>query len=1732
MSLTKKPYEISLWEDRLTLVDSNFDEYDGLVPEGTSIVGQYYKEIKLCVIGAHDLNSPIRAFNPKLNRKIDGSKTLSFSIYSRYYDEESDLEIVNPYIQYLTNERKVKLKYQEGNQTKWADFIIKQITESSEQNLYSYIAEDYFVNELSKSGLNLVFDIETKNNQGNINELGERILAGTDWQIAQDTQLIQQTQEEALYKIVLRTGITATNVLTKETKTIPAGQVIYTFYSCIANKEENFFQFLYNEDGQYELDENRVIINGNEYYFSFSSPQDLNWPYFAEVSEYTSDFRGTRHVRTQMMEYDETLEKYVNLYEKDGQIYKGYPEVQYIVPDLIRSYITSNTTFSGWGQRDFGKLEKTSVPSYRDIKDYRLVRLPTLKYVQTPGNFLFNSGLRDNSYYLDDIIQGEEHRFRIKCGRLSSSKDSLVYENLSYKIECRTFKLNPDGTYADRDASDIVLFEATIGGNVTERDSEDYAFGDMPALVSVTKQQLKEKEFGTFITILNGSSEEYHLVDAQLFKKRFDANGKLAYPGGKTVTQENGSYKVNTDFQEKIETTYYYYPFAEYKTPEEIEYVYIGEKSEDFLPKYDETYTKIRSITASGTNRFNLLQQLSETFECWCKIDVKHKENGEVMLGKDLGDTLVVDGNNSSNGNINSDVTSDTGSTYGKTALTFEEAYRPQKFISFHETIGQVNNVDFIAGINLKSISRNLTTNDFVTKLIVKNNNNEFAPSGSCSIVRATENPIGENFLINFDYYIKMGLLNYDNFYNDLYSMSEGRGWLGYYTRLKALNNEILSITEDYLVIAGKVSAYESNYQVALELYEATAKELRDSEDLFKNKTTFTFDEIDADNSWLKEEEIIALGETILELRNRSKRYFEDLEQAEFRRTSLNEKLKELSTATQELNEQKRELNSEFEKKYSRFIQEAPWSSDDYMDDNLYYLDAESTLHNSAQPKVTYTISVIDLSPLEGFENYTFQLGDIAHAQDPEFFGYVHSFVNGKQIKTPYREKVIVTEIDTEFDDPTKDTIKVQNFRSQFEDLFQRMAASTQKVEFHSGSYEKAANAIETNGQVSTESLRDAFTNNSYVLQNANNQSVSWAESGIVAKNLNAPNEIVRIVGGGIFVTEDGGKTWTTGMTGKGINAKTITTGALNTGLITIMDDSQPAFRWDNSGISAYKKEENGVYNNNTFVRYDQFGLYGIRESSRSPKSLNEVWDQASFALTWKGFKLKNGTEKGSIEISTDEDFIVRDDSGNPVVHIGKIIENNQYVYGLTIGNNDKVFQATPNGLTVAGWKAEEGAFVGEYVDEQGNKKVVGLYSNPNLSNGHFITAGRDGSPVFSVDYSGFVKATSGEIGGWYLAENAFYIPYENPSEENKYNLYLGPGAGAQLALNEGSGVAIIDSLIFKVGEKFGVTNSGELYAFSGRIGGWEIDDNSLSSGGGDYYFGTTVNTKGYVLQIGNNFGVKRDGSLVTTGAVLAGLNAETGTVGGWNITENSIFTTGIALLAHTDSSSGEYVIKTSEVSKIETVVHKEEIKMEIEIGPDSIEKETVDGLVSYKFQQEINFNEKTEGWYTNHKSPITTSFVFSNIKCTGWKYGELSGDITVLSLKPLNVTLSEDQSDSNLMVMMDVLVNFKESVDDYSYLQISATLSAECSTTLETKDTAPGFCVKTDGEASLSRGSIGDWYISNQSVRSPLLYNATAKEWERVDITPHGINYYVFANSNNTNPDMSLSKTWKQLLS
>jgi hypothetical protein len=93
----------------------------------------------------------------------------------------------------------------------------------------------------------------------------------------------------------------------------------------------------------------------------------------------------------------------------------------------------------------------------------------------------------------------------------------------------------------------------------------------------------------------------------------------------------------------------------------------------------------------------------------------------------------------------------------------------------------------------------------------------------------------------------------------------------------------------------------------------------------------------------------------------------------------------------------------------------------------------------------------------------------------------------------------------TYFNQPEKNIIKVQNYRDNFDDLFQRMAATSQQLQFYSGAYDRAAEVIGPDGLIEPQSLKEAFANNAYVLSNIANQSVRWDEYGITTSDTMNP---------------------------------------------------------------------------------------------------------------------------------------------------------------------------------------------------------------------------------------------------------------------------------------------------------------------------------------------------------------------------------------------------------------------------------------------------------------------------------------------------------------------------------------------------------------------------------------------------------------------------------------------------
>ena len=1449
MAILKKPYEISLWDDRLYWVRKPLKEKTGVTeenykpgiyysqnldnsnnipftldhgafvdgrtyyiidndanlppkegPDSTytdlkeddedwedvkSTVFSYYKEIKLCTIGSNTMSAPIRATKPKLVSKVNGENTLTFTVYSQYWDEQSNQLQWNPFMMYLTNERKVKLKH-DG---KWYDFIIKNINEDSASKAFTYTCKDLFVNELSKTGFELEFDNELGNNMGTLPELAKRILEGSDWQLKEENRNIKQYLEEPLYQVTLDSEIKAKCAYGKEEQngqvvavydkeeTIATGSKIYVFYSSV-NNESARMEFLYDPSGRYPKGDDNIILGYDKddckdgisnYYLEgvvWTNRDALNLPPLPSVASeivFVSTIRGKRLIRSQKTYFDPKLKRTVNVYN-GGNVY-GYTSTKYISPNIIQSYVTNPNDFTsttGWsvGKADSGekfpKLELKVYPELDadDLSEYEgNCYLKFTPDINTSNQVLMNSGIFDHRSVIKKFVKGEEYIFKKDILKaLPNTKASEIWLKIceyTYSNGVYTLSNNKlfDEIELDSDTDQVIL---TVN-------------------YSISEEELKNKKIGIFLT--REDDEPFYVKNLQFYKKvttKDESGNEIIH------TPEDGT---DTALQAQVKIQYNYYSKnAEYTSEEDLEYLYQGEEEQtDYIPYYGdsskpaEQYEKVRSIAAKESNRFNLLQSLCETFECWAQFDIDHKNSGEIEL---------------------------------------DENYRQKKWVVYKQYIGQDNYVGFKYGINLKSIKRTLDSSGAISKIIVKDNANEFAPGGFCSISRAQENVSGENTIYNFDYYVGQGLINFSTLNNDLYFQpGNAQGYLGYYKSLKGLNTEAQEQAEVLARLVNDISNYDSQYQTYKYSSEAAAEDLREQQLKFRDLTSIEFTDAlpefqsydaskhkptdaDATEKWWEEQGLLwqfyasdkttkidrapqagdcarlkwwdnkeaqkiraAIARDIVVEKDHKEIYERQLDL----KTANEAKLKQIEAELKEIRERKLNINLAFYKKYSRFIQEGSWIKEDYIDDNLYYIDALSTLYTSSRPKVTYTIDVIELSQVAGYENFKFALGDKTYVEDKEFFGWAYDGT-----KRLYREEVIVSEITWELDSPESNKIKVQNYKTQFEDLFQRVVATTQQVEFSTGEYKRSAAIVEPGGTIKPTTLQNSFLNNAITLQNAKDQSVIIGDDGITTTNLSRPSEVLRIISGGIFLSGNGGETWTTGISAGGINANCITTGQLNVSKVNITMGSEVAFRWDELGISAYKRDASGI-SPGIFTRFDQFGIYGINgntdfnalkeEGNTREEAMAEIKKAASFGLTWDGFWLKSNGVDGYVSISSDKDFEVirykKDENGKlvlegdkpvevPVIQIGRLGGAGQSdYYGIRIKNKkDETVLETINDGTL--W-LKNILHVGTY-DEKEVK--IGKIDTENSGDGH---GGRviDANGTFKVYADGHVEGTS-----------------------------------------------------------------------------------------------------------------------------------------------------------------------------------------------------------------------------------------------------------------------------------------------------------------------------------------------------------------------------------------------------
>lgn len=1308
-------YEISVWEDYF-------------VPASGS-TESHYEERKLCVIGSNTMTDGSRALEPNLVLNVNGTHTLTFKLYLSYIDTTTGERIDNPFVKLLVNERKVKAYWDNGQEDindKWYDLVVKDISEDSDSNTVTYTCEDLFINELGKSGFELNFSDEANNNQGTIYELATAVLDGTDWQLDEkNTDHLLQTQEEALYEVKITntnalTGIYANgflNITKDEYEIVPINAICYLPYSMVPHSDDELadmtaVQFIYapeytteyssmlitNEDSNWLVTGGAWVKSGDIYQFKIPSSGTTKTIFTINLSNafVSNKYRGNVYCRKQLSTYDANLERYVNVYKvkdstpsaDDKRIF-GYVDYDYDASDLVNNLLSNNKDFkdtTGWIGTE---LKIGLFPELKLNTD--LTKYEGHSYLSAAikaGQNLVNNTLSSAAQYLSSgLFEGMEVKFQI--GLKDEFKDGTLSVAVVNKKDNSTICLGSLKPNKEDPSNPTPIFTSLVKEEGTDSNGTVWYSGTLTCLKALAKNFLEDAEL--VIKSTNPTKTIIKIIETRLYElihgKDKDGNDIIL-----------DLYDINsTDVAKKF---YYYYLEGTSNPDGTAPYIY---KAQVPCPLYEPVYggwaksagatereysqfEKVRTIYGQQSNRFNLLQELAETFKCWARFKIYHNADGSIERD--------------SNG-------------------------KQKKTVYFSEKIGQQLSYGFTYGIDLNTIRRTQSSSELVTKTIVLANYNDNAPNGTCSIVDSEENYPRENFVLNFDYYINHGLLDGEALNRDLYYSGAGNDYIGYYTKLHKYNIEYLSAADRAILLRNQEVRLLQQSVVYDGLLACAVKE---RDELIDELAALGGDTLDptktdpkADNSDKSSEIITAKWIPIQKALQQIKQYISKSNQTGSGTTpvlapsdqnvNLIKTIKDLDgdiatykaiclkfdvalaalQLTIEANTEKRdallkqikELHQKFYNKYSTYIQEGSWNSEDYIDPNIYYYDALSVAYTSSRPQVQYDIAVTRVSELPEFKFRRFHVGDTTYVQDTDFFGY-EPYLKNDKVRTPYKEAVLISEISINFEEPDKDTITVQNYKTQFEDLFQRINATTQSLQFVQGGYNRAASVVNEKGELKADVLQDSLLAAQDIVTKATDESVVQDNTGITLTSLKNLDQKLKITSGGIVFSDDGGETWTTMMKAGQIGVQFLSAGSISTSKITIMDGTTPAFRWDTNGITAYWNGKDSItpydspdFKMNRFVRFDKFGIYGYNGSDDDknfvPLTEDEVRSNSMFSLTWSGLLIrsvekKGNTEVGSIEINNKYDIVVKKGNKNKI-QIGRL--NNNGNYGIRICDDD-----------------------------------------------------------------------------------------------------------------------------------------------------------------------------------------------------------------------------------------------------------------------------------------------------------------------------------------------------------------------------------------------------------------------------------------------------------------------------
>lgn len=562
-------------------------------------------------------------------------------------------------------------------------------------------------------------------------------------------------------------------------------------------------------------------------------------------------------------------------------------------------------------------------------------------------------------------------------------------------------------------------------------------------------------------------------------------------------------------------------------------------------------------------------------------------------------------------------------------------------------------------------------------------------------------------------------------------------------------------------------------------------------------------------------------------------------------------------------------------------------------------------------------------------------------------------------------------------------------------------------------------------------------------------------------------SQLIKMDRAGIWISSNGGGTWTSKLTGGGI--KITDTAEIANAIITsahIIDISADKIRTgildaDSSisigssilidGFGTIKVKEEGI-DRVILGEYDA-NIYGLQiitdvdKISLDKNGLNTT--SGKFSINTNGSITALKGYIGGLEINEAiNGLIAKVDSveqfsfspstinltGNEALTINTgtmvIKENDKtYVtvgklntsdYGLKVNLYDETGNITPNYIQLDqnGFKAYNSLINTININREGNVSISGEINATSGTLGNLTVNGTITAGDSIINSQGII-ANSGSIGGWGLTENTL----------SKGNILLDSlnqkiSIGTNIVFNN-DGTATIGQLDIGIdgsitSANFSIDGDGQAILSGGTIAGWNINTDSLSKNNitldstGSIKIGASNEL---ILNSTNGIAVNTDQLTITLAGLLTAknINALGGKIGGWTLTEESLSTPQLSIDSSLDLINinnevliglyvaGKYGIKAGNVELNSTGLFGSGYRLD------------VDGITTTK--------GKIGGWEILSSGIRSNKINLDNINSAIW-----IGD----SLSSANIRFSSDGTGKIGLVELNKIINDGETITQY----------------------------------------------------------------------------------------------------